>query len=187
MYWDEFWSKARYAFILWRASCFFLCGGPFYLRNRGTSPNISGHIVSEAELDFLGTRLPYLFASWESLCRYKAGCESPSNSSLLKCGFHCLYLKCIVQAGANPIGCYFIQFGVHSHKLFNGELKQNKQGAKGERILVLLASIIASAGPSVLRPVSTSSDKLELPTVASFSNVNGSNFLLAPESWESYM
>ena len=67
---DDFWLRILICFILWRAPWFFLHGGSFYLRNRGTSPNIRGHSVSEAGLDFLGTRLLHLFPSREASCHF---------------------------------------------------------------------------------------------------------------------
>lgn len=127
MLWGDFWSKVQRCFRLWRASCFFLYGGTFCLKNWGVSPNIRGHIVSEAEmvwLDFLGTRPPYLFPFWESPFYYEAVCECPSST--------CLCLKVTVQAGTVPIEVYTIQFRAHSHKLLNDELRQNKGQRRGE-------------------------------------------------------
>ena len=93
------------------------------------SPNIKRHIVSKAEmvcLDFLGTRPPYLFHSWESLFYYEAMCACLSSI--------CLCWKVIVQAYAVPIQVYAIQFRAHSQKLLNDELKM-EQGTRVRRSL----------------------------------------------------
>lgn len=122
----DFLSKALTCFPSWRASSFFLHGGPFYPKNRSISPNIGGMLCQTLTQHYVAglseDQAAILFASWIM----KQGVKVHPTVLYRNVSSICLYLKIIVQAGAIPREGYSIQLRAHSCKLYIDELKWSK-------------------------------------------------------------